>query len=149
MNESLRIFLESLASLEEENKLLECRRFNLVPVLDQVLHGLTEENRVFLLDADEVDQIYHRRVDIGRIVVANDMLDDLFEVLLLGIEGYSLEETYVCLLRQFDAFLSEEVACQKVVLVLRLASLLGRDWGAEDLEEHQLDVGNDIIDFIS
>ena len=88
---------------------------------------MTKENRKFLLNANEVDHVNHLWVNFTRVIVANDVLNDLFEVLLLGIKSNSLEKTDICLFWQFNPVNSEEIASQNVVLVLLLANFLGRD----------------------
>ena len=51
-DEALGIFLEALGTLEEKHKVLEDPLRNLVVALEEVLHVLTEQNWVLLIDTN-------------------------------------------------------------------------------------------------
>ena len=80
--------------------------------------------------------------------MADQVLNDLFEVLLLGNEGDGLEKAHICLVRQFDSVNCEEVPGKNVILVLSFTEVFRRNRRAEDLIEHELNVRDDVIDLV-
>jgi hypothetical protein len=114
--------------------------------LQKVLHGLAHEHRISLVDADVGNKLQQRRVDLGLVLVGDEVLDDLFEVLLLWVQSYCLQQTPVHSVAQVQVFPREEIAGEQVLAAL--ADARGALRGAEYLVKEQLDVGDHIIELI-
>jgi hypothetical protein len=93
-DKAFRVFLETLAALQKEHKVFECGYRDRVVVLQEILHVLAEHNGYFLLNADKHNQINDRLVNLATFML-NHVLDNLLEMLFLGMKSHRLKQTAV------------------------------------------------------
>jgi len=89
---ALSILLETLAPLQEEHELFKDLGRHMVIILQEVLHGLTKQYRVLLVDTNEHYELQKIRLDVLDFFKFKHVLDDLLVVLLLGVQCHSLEQ---------------------------------------------------------
>ena len=89
--EAISIFFKSFASLQEENESLEGALFHLEAILNQILHDVTEKHGVFLVNSNESDQIDQVALHVFRLIIQDEILNDLFIVLFLGLQSNRLK----------------------------------------------------------
>jgi hypothetical protein len=73
-------------------------------------------------------------------------LDDFLEVLLFGSDDIGVEEWLVNLWRELDLFMSEDIAREEVGV---FSFWDFGEGGAEHFEDHELDIGDQFIKFIT
>lgn len=64
----------------------------MVIILQEILHGLTKQYRVLLVDTNEHYELQKIRLDVLDFFKFKHVLDDLLVVLLLGVQCHSLEQ---------------------------------------------------------
>jgi len=90
-NKSLCVFLVSLASLKEHNEISKDLWRHWVIVLHEVLHRVTQQNRMLLVNSNISNHLDQLWCDLVLIFMSNHMLNQLLKMFLLRVDSQCLQ----------------------------------------------------------
>ena len=117
-------------------------------MLQEVFHVLAKHDGHLLLNANKDNQIDNRLLAPIALVL-DHVLNNLLEMLFLGMKGHCLQQAAVHSCAQLKARPVKNVASEQVVFVLLLPLSFSRDGRDKHLKEHSLNVRNDVVELVS